>query len=300
MAKDWESTFLTWTKPPSDTEEAKCENAVRMIREAIEADPVLSKFKIEVFAQGSYANNTNVRLNSDVDVCIRNMSVFFVDYPEGKTDSDFGISDMSYDFSLYKTQVGTALKNHFGEKFVVPGKKAFDILENSYRIETDAVPCFEHRRYSGTKDSQGNFYYLSGIEFRTVDIPRIISWPKQHRENGIKKNLETGTTFKKVVRILRRLNYDMCEKKIDATGKITGYLIECLCWNINNPMFNSASYVQSVKDILGSLYNSTKDIQNVQEWGEINELKYLFRSSQPWTMEDVNSWTVAAWNYLEF
>jgi predicted nucleotidyltransferase len=67
-----------------------------MIKNAIDADATLSKMTIEVFVQGSYANNTNVRLNSDVDICIRNMDYLFCEYPEGKADSDFGIIGTEY------------------------------------------------------------------------------------------------------------------------------------------------------------------------------------------------------------
>jgi hypothetical protein len=35
MASDWEETFRSWSKPSSDSEQEKCENAERMIREAI-------------------------------------------------------------------------------------------------------------------------------------------------------------------------------------------------------------------------------------------------------------------------
>lgn len=36
------------------------------------------------------------------------------------------------------------------------------------------------------------------------------------------------------------------------------------------------------------------------EWGEVNELKHLFRPSQPWTRTAVNAFVVAAWNRVGF
>ena len=71
MTRDWETTFRLWSKPSSDTEEEKCNNTERMIRAAISESPVLSKRNVEVFAQGSYKNNTNVRQDSDVDIKIK-------------------------------------------------------------------------------------------------------------------------------------------------------------------------------------------------------------------------------------
>lgn len=39
-----------------------------MVKEAINEDEKLKLKAIEIFGQGSYANNTNVRLNSDIDI----------------------------------------------------------------------------------------------------------------------------------------------------------------------------------------------------------------------------------------
>ena len=70
MAKYNEQILTTWTKPPSETEQIKLENSERMVREAISSDEKLKQKSTETFGQGSYANNTNVRLNSDIDINI--------------------------------------------------------------------------------------------------------------------------------------------------------------------------------------------------------------------------------------
>jgi len=291
--------LLNWTKPPSDTEDAKCENAEKMIRDALQSDEALSKYKLEVFAQGSYANNTNVKLNSDVDIVVRNMTAFYAEYPDGKSNEDFGNKTSDITFSGFKEEVGQALVSQFGEKYVRPGNKAFDILPNGSRIEADVVPSFEHRRYTGETNAQGDHLYWSGIEFRTQDSLRIISWPKQHKANGIAKINRTGTRFKKVVRLLRRLNYEMCDDKVKNIDNITGYLIECLCWNLDDGYFNDEPYVQIVVKLLREIYKMTKDAKLVENWAEISDLKWLFRGQQRYSVGDVNNWTVAAWNYLD-
>ena len=102
MAKDWEAIFTSWTKPPSDTEQSRCDNAISMIKNAINSDSILKNMTIEIFVQGSYANNTNVKLNSDVDVSICNLDHFFADYPSGKVHSDYNNTSSSYTFSDYK------------------------------------------------------------------------------------------------------------------------------------------------------------------------------------------------------
>jgi hypothetical protein len=79
---EWEETFRRWSKPSSETEAAKMGNAEAMIRAAIRADPVLSQRTIEVFPQGSYRNNTNVKQDSDVDICVRCMDYSFNDFSQ--------------------------------------------------------------------------------------------------------------------------------------------------------------------------------------------------------------------------
>ena len=71
-----EATLELWTKPASDTEEQKIENTINMIKSAINASSEFDDLTVEIFVQGSYANNTNVRTNSDVDVCVMLTSTF--------------------------------------------------------------------------------------------------------------------------------------------------------------------------------------------------------------------------------
>ena len=128
MPSNLENSLVSWTKPPSDSEDVKCENAETLINAAIKSDKALEKYRLEVFAQGSYANNTNVKLNSDVDIIVCNMSALYGDYPKGKIAADFGLKDSNITFLSFKEEVRQALVSYFGEKFVNPGKKAFDIL----------------------------------------------------------------------------------------------------------------------------------------------------------------------------
>ena len=75
----WETAFVSWAKPPSETEQTKAENAESAIKAAIDNHSKLASMNITVFAQGSYKANTNVRLDSDVDICVRLDDTFFFD-----------------------------------------------------------------------------------------------------------------------------------------------------------------------------------------------------------------------------
>lgn len=78
--RDWEATFSSWGATPGATEQTKCENAEPAVRKAISASTKLSSKSIDVFTQGSYANCTNVRQGSDVDICVLYTGAFFPDY----------------------------------------------------------------------------------------------------------------------------------------------------------------------------------------------------------------------------
>jgi hypothetical protein len=289
----WEDTFRFWAKPPGETELTKCDNAVSAVRKAIDASAKLSEKTIRVFAQGSYCNRTNVRQNSDVDICVLCSDSFFFDLPKGVESNAFGLTvPAPYSFAEYRNDVQSALVGRFLAKGISRGNKAFDIHENTYRIDADAVAAFEYRRYF----SDGT--YLEGTAFIPDKGSRVINWPQQNYDNGVSKNKETGGRFKDMVRILKRLQIRMNDEGIEAAKNIPSFLIECLIWNVPDPLFGHDEYRDDVRSALAHLFNSTIKFDDCSEWGEINELKYLFRSAQAWTLPQTHSFISAAWDYL--
>jgi len=300
MSRDWESVFNSWARPLSKTEQTKCENAERMIRKAIKASADLGSRNIEVFTQGSYQNNTNVRSDSDVDICIRSMDTVYVDYSfvPAITDEDTGLVSSSYTYAEFKDEVEAALNDYFGSGTVTRGNKAFDVHANSYRVDADVVPAFEHRRYS--RGNAGAIFYTSGTEIHPDRGGKIINWPQQNYENGVEKNEVTQRNFKRLVRIVKNLRNEMADEAVASANPIPSYLIECLVWNVPNEGFRHSSFVQDVRYVLAHLFNETRRRESCDEWGEINELKYLFRPSQPWSLQQVNKFLDDAWNYVGF
>jgi predicted nucleotidyltransferase len=299
LNRDWESVFSNWGGAPSTTEQQRCENVERAVRKSIDASAKLCAKDIEVFAQGSYANRTNVRADSDVDICVLCKNTFFPDYSmsEGLSDAILGYSDAQYRYPEFKNDVESALKSYFGTGSITRGKKAFDVHANTYRVDADVVPCFEHRRFMGTTlDS----WYLSGTELLPDNGGVIINWPRQNYRNGVDKNEVTGRRFKAVVRILKRLRNEMAANGHTVADPIPSYLIECLVWNVPNEGFGHDRYRADMQYALAHLCNETRTDETCKEWGEINELKYLFRPRQPWRRDQVNAFLNAAWNYVGF
>lgn len=295
-----EASFISWSRGLAQTESDKCDNAERIVRKAINADTQLSSLDISVFAQGSYRARTNVRQNSDVDICIRYNSAFFPDYPEGTTKMTFDNVDSTLSFAEFKNMVEKALVSYFGKDGVTRGNKAFDVHANTYRIDADVVPTFEHRRYTGRWNSDGTPHYISGVAFKPDKGSLIKNWPQQTYENGVIRNNSTGRKYKRVIRILKRLRDKMQSENISEAKNISSFLIECLVWNADLEAFSKYTYTAILRDIIADTWNRTRKDTNCSEWGEVNELKYLFRSSQPWTRQQANSFLKAAWNYIGY
>lgn len=294
---NWEDSFWSWAKGPGDTEKAKCERAEAAIRKAIDAHPELSAMNITVFPQGSYRHKTNVRADSDVDVCVRLNTTFFPDYPAGKTKENFGNVDGSITFAAYRNLVQKALIDYFGEDVVTRGDKAFNINENTYRIDADVVAAFEHRRYRYRDD--GTSYYVSGIGFKTDGGKQITNWPEQNYSKGLDKHNETGKRFRKVVRVLKHLRNKMQEEGIQAAEGIASCLIEHIVYNAPSASFGHDTLQKDVREVLAYTFNNTLTEEKCEKWVEVNYREWLFKGTkQPWTREKAHAFISAAWDYL--
>ena len=183
MPKFSEDTFNTWRQPPSDHEESKLNNVQKQVKDAINKDSDLNKLSIDIFGQGSYANDTNVKLNSDIDINIMYKSEFYFDLPENTNNSDFGIvlSD-KLSFSDYKNLIEKALVNEFGRSSVLRNNKCIRVASTPTRGECDVVPTFHYKRYSANKS------FVEGIKFISDSNNVIVGFPKQHIQNAIDKN----------------------------------------------------------------------------------------------------------------
>ena len=293
MARDWESIFRSWASPPGKTEQGRCENAKGTINNAIARSPQLSQRNIKVFTQGSYRNNTNVRQDSDVDIGILCTDTLIDDFPPDMNRDDFGLSPATYHYEQYKNEVEEALVDYFGAAAVKRGNKAFDIHETNYHVEADVAAFFEHRRY----DKDGT--YLEGVVLLTdKEKKRIKNWPEQHYNNGVSKNNKTGRRYKAMVRILKKLCNEMTDNEISAAQPIPGFLNECLVWNVPDSNIGNNSYVSDVRNCLAHLFNNTMSDEKCSGWGEVSELKYLFRGLQKWTRQQAHSFISAAWDYV--
>lgn len=301
MARNWEDTFRRFSKTTSDAEDEKCERVVRMVRMAVAESPALQSHTVRVFPQGSYRNLTNARLASDVDVCIFCTDTFFhnFDWADGFRKEDVGIAPATYAYSQYKNDVQAALEAKFGKTGVTRSNKAFDVHENSCRVDADVVACFEQRYYT-RRNYDGTFSYVTGTHFVADDGNHVENWPDQNYANGVEKNNVTSRRFKLITRALKQIRYEMKDLKMTVAQPIPSYLVECLLYNTPNDQFGHARYEDDVRAALDFLIFATANSETCNKWLEENEIKYLFHATQPWTLIQVQAFLQSVWTYVEF
>ncbi|WP_223528158.1 nucleotidyltransferase [Pseudomonas sp. GL-R-19] len=282
MSATWNKCFASWAQAPSQTETDRIDNTITAIKKALAADPKVASMT-KVFVQGSYRNRVNVRQDSDIDIgVLYTGNLFGTHYPPGKADADFNVIGVDYGYSHFKNDIEKALVSRFGRAAVNRGDKAFDIHENTYRVDCDVVPLMVHRRYSddGT--------YICGTELQPDSGGRIINWPerlydthewpRQHYENGNTKNNNTSRAYRGVVRIVKKLRNIMDEEGVPETKPIKGFNVECLVWNAPNNCFIHATWYEDVSAVLNHLSFHLSSMPLCEEWGEVSEWKYLLKN----------------------
>ena len=298
MSRDWESIFATWSQGPGKTEQERAENAKKQIKQAIGASDKLRNRDITVFTQGSYRNRVNVRQDSDVDIGVLCFDTYFPEYPDDNVEMELDKSSdpATYKYETFKNELEEALVARFGRAEVTRGSKAFDIKANTHRVESDVAAFFEHKRYTSST------HHHSGVEMIPDDYksPNIINWPEQHYENGVSKNDATARRYKRAVRILKKLSNEMAANGIQSAKEAPSFLAECLVFNASNSCFEYLTFKRMIREVLAELFNNTRPSEECSEWGEVNELKYLFGTPQPWTKESAHQFLSDAWDYIGY
>jgi predicted nucleotidyltransferase len=277
----------------SDTEAKKIENAKSMIKDAINDSNEFSGLDYEIFEQGSYANNTNVKFDSDIDVCVMLKSAFYGKYPDGFT-YEVGIT-----YDDYKRRAVRALNKKFGDVDMQIGNKSIKIKSNSYRVNADVVIALQYRDYKSV-NSKNPDTYTEGIMFISGSNDIVINYPKQHILNGISKNKITNLDYKKLVRIFKTIKNNMEEKWLIDAKKISSFLVESLVWNVPNGIItNNDSLLETVKVAIKYLHNEIKN-NKCSEWREVSECLYLFRGKRKWTQQDAQDFLLKMWRHMEY
>ncbi|WP_447501535.1 nucleotidyltransferase domain-containing protein [Acinetobacter pittii] len=288
-----EDILARWTAPSSDTEQEKQERAERMIRQAIDDHEPFRECSLNVYAKGSYANNTNVRSDSDVDIAVECTDVrYWKESKKGNYETPGTPYNGIWTPEKLRTELILAMKKKFPGQVDTSGVTAIQINANTARVNADVVPCFSYRYYMENG-------YRDGTKIFKVDGKSIVNYPLQQIRNGKDKNIRTNYNYKKCVRILKRIENAMA---IEGKYKeLPSYFIECLAYNCPDYVFGRLTWTDCLKDILIHIYNSLNGSEpSENRWLEVNKYFYLFHSKQKWNRQDGREFAQAAWSYCGF
>lgn len=295
-----EEQLKNYAAPLSETENQKCLNAIGMVRDALKPlgftddnksiSPLYQDTyayalamrstdytrEIKIFIQGSYANNTNVRTESDVDIAVVQEDVFTPEYRIGVTGSSYGFYTPENSTKSFKDEVHECLTIKFGRD-VTRGNKSIKINGNTYRKDTDTVPCRRYRDYRNDY-SYSSSSYIGGIHIFCDDGTRIINYPEQHIENGRKKNNDTNRYFKKMVRIAKKIKILMSEVGYISANNVSSFGLESLLWNIPDEIFMKYSQHRFIFDEL--IIYLINNINSIYIYKEANGIKQLCQTQK--------------------
>jgi hypothetical protein len=305
MPRDWEAILRSWVKPPSDNEDAKRNKTEEEIKVALKASSALNDVRYKVYAKGSYANNTNVRLDYDVDIAVECYDFFYYDHTGTGADvrkaaaleSSVKPYKGGYTSSDFKRDVEKALVEYYGRSAVTRGNIAMRVREKKTTLPADVVPCFEYH-YIYDIDSAGEPEYHKGTRVYPDKGQYIHNWSKQQRDRGVEKNDATGRRYKRMVRALKRLENELVRN--GRMSELPSFFMECLVYNVPNSKFNHSSYVADMRAVLATIFNSTIRKDDCKNWLEVSERKWLFRSGQSWTCAQAHELASSAWDYMGF
>jgi hypothetical protein len=256
----------------------------------------LRRVELMVIPKGSYPNGTNVRVDSDVDIAVVQHRVFFSerDGERSGLQGQFGYRrSFRYADADFRYEIERALRARFGPDCDCTGKTAITVSENSGRVSADVVPSFHFRRYSGT----GYFEDCDrGLTTLRTDGRWILNYPSQQMSRGRGKNFATFGQYKKLVRILKRIENDLADDGVIA--KLASYFIECLVYNVPSAEFATFRLnplTHNLRAALAHIRDATRTADGTADWTEVNGIKPLFGSGQPWEPQHARLLATAAW-----
>lgn len=293
-----ESTLRRWFQRSSDAEEERMDRAKRMVEKAISNHAAFRDVNLRVYVKGSYANETNVRFDSDVDVVVENRNVFYYDFRPAS------IAPIPNPLPPYlgpwtpqrwRQEVEQALKAEFTSAGVdTSGRVAMTVLEvDGSRPSADVVPAFPYKRFDTTDMTR----FHEGSRVVTTDGDHITNYPAQQLANGRAKNVRTGRRYKQFVRALKKAENSLADQGV--IEELPSYFIECLMWNVPDDVIRFGDLFQGFEFALLHIHREMRTTGG-SDWEEPNALKRLFAESSKWTAEQGEALCLRTLDYLGY
>jgi len=277
-----ETQLETWAKQGAITTAKSTADSIKNVLNSYTAWPEGIDF--EVYLQGSYKNDTNIRGDSDVDVVIQLNSTFYSNLSEDQKGI-LGLTPASYGLPNFKANVLSILKDYYGQNQVIEDNKSIKIKANNGRLPADVVVCSQYRQYK----TVNSYDYIEGICFWTKnDNRQVINFPKKHYDNGVSKHQDSNQWHKPVVRLFKN-----CRGNISG-DKTPSYFLECMLYNVPNTKFGT-SYADTFCSIVNWLNENSLDNFVCQN----SQLKLFGPTQEQWDTSQAKTYIknlISLWN----
>jgi len=234
-----EDVLARWSNDGATVTAKHTHHEIRRVLEAHSWPPGMYP---HLFLQGSYANHTTIRSDSDVDLVVEMNSGFYCN-DEVLTGRQLIYSGLKYPANLpswvaFHDEVLRVLKREYGRS-ADPRTNAIKVTLGPGRLAADVVVCTSYRLYIPSPGMTTLPPYHQGIMFLADGVREVVNFPEQHLKNGEKKNHPTVTRerFKPMVRVFKNARRYMVERGRLADDIAPSYFIQCLLYNVPNHLF---------------------------------------------------------------
>ena len=288
----------TWTNAPSST---KSQFTHAEVRKALAQSQALRGLNYEVYLQGSYANSTNTRVDSDIDIVVQLNSTFSPDttaltFEQQVLYHQAFPNSATYRWANFRQDIINALVAYFEAGSVKPDTKCIKLAKNEQRVQADVIPCIQHRQYQSFATwNHGDF--VEGMKFWSGGTKEIVNYPKVHLKNGEDKNADhrTDEKYKHLVRIVKNIRRRLVEEKNFNADAARSYFVECAIYNVPDGHFNG-DYKTSLEYVLDHILYKCTPAQMLT----VSHQHVLF-GTEPWqwNTNDASTFFTAAKKYYE-
>lgn len=248
---------------------------------------MISSGLIKIDLQGSYAHDTNIYGDSDVDVIVKYTETFHSNkrvLPQDQLqihDGHYGTA--TYDWDNLRRDVITALTKYYTTgKVDLSGKKSLKVSAVPGRLRLDVVPVISYRAYNYFYGPESDMHSREdGVCFKNIVTGEwIINYPDQHYRNAVDKHADTNNRYKSQVRIFKNMRNYLIDKGFLEKGEAPSYFIQGMVYNAPKHLF-VADRVTTTLGILRWLRSI--DLNTLQSQNEQHKL--LGNTSDCWNPE---------------
>lgn len=270
-----EADLRSWVAPGAQDAAKRTYASVQV---ALARSGVLKEYDCEVFLQGSYANSTNIRGDSDVDIVVMARKVF---YPDTTRLSPTEVA--RYEANRHpatarprhlRDAVQDALVSYYGSQRVSAKNKCIRVAKTDGYVDADVVPSLQKRTYLDYP-AVGDPRFIEGITITPLKGPQVTNYPKEHKRNGTAKNQATGH-YKDTVRQLKRLRSELIHQGNIARDDVSGYLLECMTYNCPDYLLTESDHVERLRLALYWLGKHSPE-QLAANFVSCDKVHHLFR-----------------------